>query len=88
MQGAKLRLIRNILDLKSGFTQAELQQGFLVSSIEFKPDLKDEETRKIYMMMGFNNPLYQIVNKKYEPKVIETTTPTDTEDITDKEDSE
>lgn len=82
---AKLRLIRNILDLKSGFTQAELQQGFLVSSIEFKPDLKDEETRKIYMMMGFNNPLYQIVNKKYEPKVVQTT---NTEDITDKEDNE
>ena len=70
---AKLRLIRTILDLKSGYTQHELDEGFIVSSIEFKPDLKDEETKNIYMMMGFNNPLYQIVNNKYKTKELPQT---------------
>ena len=84
---AKLRLIRTILDLKSGYTQAELQQGFLVSSIEFKPDLKDEETKKMYMMMGFNNPLYQLVNKKKNKQEL-SQFPSNKEpsDVIDKED--
>lgn len=80
---AKLRLIRTVLDLKSGYTQKELQQGFLVSSIEFKPDLKDEETKKMYMMMGFNNPLYQQINNRKQP--VQEGLPLD-ENIIDKED--
>ena len=79
---AKLRLIRTILDLKSGYTQKELQQGFSVSYIEFKPDLKDEDTRKMYMMMGFNNPLYQQINKRKQP--VQEELPLD-ENIIDKE---
>ena len=81
---AKLRLIRTVLDLKSGYTQKELQQGFSVSSIEFKPDLKDEDTKKMYMMMGFNNPLYQQINKRKQPVQEELSLD---EAIVDKEDS-
>ena len=64
--GGKLRLIRNIFKIKSGYTQEELQKGFLVSRVDFVPDLNDADVKKMFINIGFNNTLYKSINKQYQ----------------------
>ena len=68
---AKTRLIRTILGLKSGFTMRELEKGFTVERVDFRPDIHDPEVKKMFLEVGFNNQLYQLVNKKHEAVDIE-----------------
>lgn len=65
--GSKLRLVRIALNLKNSYSVDELNNGFLVERVDFKPDVNDPEIRKMFIQLGFHNPLYQSVNKVRKP---------------------
>ena len=64
---SKLRLVRNILNLDSNYSIEELKEGFIVERVDFKPDLNDPEIKKMFIQIGFSNPLYKSVNKLRKP---------------------
>ena len=64
---SKLRLIRNVLNIKSSYTKDELMKGFVVKRVDFKPDLEDPDIKKMFIQIGFSNPLYLNVNKQNDP---------------------
>ena len=64
---SKMRLVRTVLNLKSGYTLDELNKGFYVARYDFVPDTNDPEVKKMFINLGFSNPLYQWVNKSNKP---------------------
>ncbi len=53
--GAKLRCIRHLLGIKSGYTQAELSKPFVIPSFVFRPDYNDPEIKNAMIRMGLQS---------------------------------
>jgi hypothetical protein len=50
--GAHLRCVRELLGIKSAYTREELKKEFVVSRIDFMPDLSDDRTRELMINRG------------------------------------
>lgn len=53
--GAMNRVVRALLGLKAGYTQAELKKPFVVARIVFRPDYSDPEIRKIMLQKSMES---------------------------------
>lgn len=53
--GAMNRVVRALLGLKAGYTQAELKKPFVVARIVFRPDYSDPEIRRIMLQKSMES---------------------------------
>ena len=53
--GAMNRVVRALLGLKAGYTEAELKKPFVVARIVFRPDYSDPEIRRIVIQKSIEN---------------------------------
>lgn len=50
--GAKCRVIKKLLNLKAGYTRAELEKPFVIVRIEFRPNYNDPDVKKFLLLAG------------------------------------
>ena len=55
MTGAKLRVIRALLGIKSSYTYDELKKNFAIPTVVFSPDYSDPTVRQAMLTQGINS---------------------------------
>lgn len=50
--GAKLRVIRSLIGMKSTYTQNELQKPFVIATVDFAPDYRDQQVKNLAIRQG------------------------------------
>ena len=55
LTGAKLRVIRALLGIKSCYTIDELKKNFAIPTVIFSPDYSDPQVRQAMLMQGMNS---------------------------------
>ena len=55
MTGAKLRVIRALLGIKSSYTYEELKKNFAIPTVVFSPDYSDPAVRQAMLSQGINS---------------------------------
>lgn len=50
--GAKLRVIRSLIGMKSTYTKEDLQKPFVIATVDFAPDYRDQQVKQMMVRQG------------------------------------